>query len=126
MTTDVARAEATPSTPVLEIRGLRLAFQGEERRTVALDGIDLVIGPGEAVGVVGETGCGKTVTGLAAMRLLPSSARLSADVLRFAGRDILAMDDRTLRRDPGRRGRHDLPEPDVGVQSRVHHRGPDV
>ena len=45
-------------TPVLEIQGLRLAFQGEERRTVALDGIDLTIGPGEAVGVVGETGCG--------------------------------------------------------------------
>jgi len=85
-------------TPVLEIQGLRLAFQGEERRTVALDGIDLTIGPGEAVGVVGETGCGKTVTGLAAMRLLPPTARLSADVLRFGGRDLLTIDDGALRR----------------------------
>jgi peptide/nickel transport system ATP-binding protein len=91
-------ADAVAPTPVLEIRGLRLAFQGEERRTVALDGIDLAIGPGEAVGVVGETGCGKTVTGLAAMRLLPASARLSADVLRFDGQDLLTLDDRTLRR----------------------------
>jgi oligopeptide/dipeptide ABC transporter ATP-binding protein len=90
-------AAAIPAPPVLEIRGLRLAFQGEERRTVALDGIDLVIGAGEAVGVVGETGCGKTVTGLAAMRLLPSSARLSADVLRFDGHDMLTLDDRSLR-----------------------------
>ncbi len=87
-----------PAAPVLEIQGLRLAFQGEEGRTVALDGIDLVIGPGEAVGVVGETGCGKTVTGLAAMRLLPPSARLSADVLRFDGRDLMTLDDGALRR----------------------------
>src|SRR6478752_501645 len=83
--------------PVLEIRGLRLAFQGEERRTVALDGIDLVIAPGEAVGVVGETGCGKTVTGLAAMRLLPRTARLTAGALRFEGRDLLALDERGMR-----------------------------
>ncbi len=89
---------AAAPTPVLEIRGLRLAFQGEERRTVALDGIDLVIAPGEAVGVVGETGCGKTVTGLAAMRLLPASARLTADVLQFDGRDLLTLDDGALRR----------------------------
>jgi oligopeptide/dipeptide ABC transporter ATP-binding protein len=86
------------TTPVLEIQGLRLAFQGEERLTVALDGVDLVVAPGEAVGVVGETGCGKTVTGLAALRLLPASARLSADVLRFAGVDLLALDDPALRR----------------------------
>ncbi len=88
----------TVPAPVLEIRGLRLSFQGEERRTVALDGIDLVIRSGEAVGVVGETGCGKTVTGLAAMRLLPASARLSADALRFDGRDLLALGDGALRR----------------------------
>ena len=81
------------AAPVLDIRGLRLAFQGEERLTTALDGIDLRIEPGEAVGVVGETGCGKTVTGLAAMRLLPTSARLSADVLEFDGRDLLTIDD---------------------------------
>jgi peptide/nickel transport system ATP-binding protein len=92
------QADAPGAAPVLEIRDLRLSFQGEERLTVALDGIDLVVGQGEAVGVVGETGCGKTVTGLAAMRLLPSSARLSAEALRFDGRDILAMDGRELRR----------------------------
>lgn len=83
--------------PVLEIRALHLTFQGEERSTVALDGVDLVIGPGEALGVVGETGCGKTVTGLAAMRLLPPSAHLTAAALRFAGRDLLTLDDDALR-----------------------------
>ena len=39
------------SAPVLEMRGLRLAFVGEERRTIALDGLDLAIGPAEVVGV---------------------------------------------------------------------------
>ncbi len=91
-------APPVPAPPVLEMRGVRLAFQGEERRTVALDGLDLTIDPAEVVGVVGETGCGKTVTGLSAMRLLPATARLSADALRFTGRDLMAMDDRSLRR----------------------------
>jgi peptide/nickel transport system ATP-binding protein len=83
--------------PTLEIRGLRLAFAGQDRTTVALRGVDLVIAPGEAVGVVGETGCGKTVTGLAAMRLLPRTARLTADALRFEGRDLLGLDEAALR-----------------------------
>lgn len=83
--------------PVLEMRGLRLAFEAEHRRTIALDGLDLTIAAAEVLGVVGETGCGKTVTGLAAMRLLPPTARLSADLLRFEGRDLLAMDERSLR-----------------------------
>jgi peptide/nickel transport system ATP-binding protein len=86
------------TTPTLEVRGLRLAFKGEERTTVALRGVDLEIAPGEALGVVGETGCGKTVTGLAAMRLLPRTARLTAEALRFEGRDLLATDEGEMRR----------------------------
>ncbi len=83
--------------PVLEIRGLTLEFAGEDRTTVALRGVDLSIAPGEALGVVGETGCGKTVTGLAAMRLLPRSAHLSAGAMRFEGRDLLALGDDAMR-----------------------------
>jgi peptide/nickel transport system ATP-binding protein len=89
---------AETATPVLEIRDLRLAFAGEDHLTVALDGVDLEVGPGEALGVVGETGCGKTVTGLAAMRLLPRTARLTAGALRFEGQDLLALDEPAMRR----------------------------
>ena len=92
----VPQARAAPPL-TLEIRGLRLAFAGEEQTTVALRGVDLAIAPGEAVGVVGETGCGKTVTGLAAMRLLPRTARLTADALRFEGRDLLGADEAGMR-----------------------------
>ena len=83
---------------MLEVRDLRLAFQGEDRLTVALRGVDLEVAPGESLGVVGETGCGKTVTGLAAMRLLPRTARLTAGALRFEGHDLLALDEGAMRR----------------------------
>ena len=91
-------APGSAAGPVLEIRDLRLAFQGEDRLTVALRGVDLEVAPGEALGVVGETGCGKTVTGLAAMRLLPRTARLTAGALRFEGQDLLALDEPDMRR----------------------------
>ena len=84
---------------LLQIRDLRLAFRHDDgSTTTALHGIDLDVAEGEAVGVVGETGCGKTVTGLAAMRLLPDNARVSAERLDFAGRDLLAASPGELRR----------------------------
>lgn len=61
---------------LVEIRDLRVAFDG----VPVLHGIDLAIAPGEALGLVGESGCGKSVTWLAALGLLPSKARVSGKV----------------------------------------------
>jgi peptide/nickel transport system ATP-binding protein len=58
--------------------------------------------PGEAVGVVGETGCGKTLTGLSVLRMLPENAAVSGSI-RFEGQDVLAMSSRDLRALRGRR-----------------------
>ena len=69
---------------LIEIRNLAVAFHG----LTALHGVDLTIGKGEAVGLVGESGCGKSVTWLAAMGLLPASAAVSGSV-RLAGTELL-------------------------------------
>lgn len=72
-------------TNLVEIRGLRVAFDG----VPALHGIDLDVGCGEAVGLVGESGCGKSVTWLAALGLLPSRASVRGSV-RLGPQELLA------------------------------------
>src|SRR5690606_8120161 len=62
--------------PFVSVRDLKVAFDGVQ----VLHGIDLDIGRGEAVGLVGESGCGKSVTWLAALGLLPGKAKVSGSV----------------------------------------------
>ncbi|TWG94902.1 peptide/nickel transport system ATP-binding protein [Mesorhizobium sp. J18] len=71
---------------LVEITGLTVAFDGVR----VLHGIDLTIGKGEAVGLVGESGCGKSVTWLAALGLLPQKARIGGRVM-MEGADLLTM-----------------------------------
>jgi peptide/nickel transport system ATP-binding protein len=83
---------------LLDIRNLRLAFDGYEGTAQVLNGIDLAIEAGEAVGIVGETGCGKSVLARSILRLNPMPpARLLAGSIRFAGRDVMAMGGDELR-----------------------------
>jgi peptide/nickel transport system ATP-binding protein len=77
--------------PLVEIRGLSAAFDG----VPALRGVDLSIGRGEAVALVGESGCGKSVTWLAALGLLPSKAKVTGSV-RLDGQEILHAPPSTL------------------------------
>jgi peptide/nickel transport system ATP-binding protein len=82
---------------LLEIRDLAVSFVTPDRTTTGLDGVDLTVGEGEIVGLVGETGCGKTLTGLTAMGLLPSTGRVTRGSIRFAGRELLGLRDAELR-----------------------------
>ncbi|MBR0658965.1 ABC transporter ATP-binding protein [Neoroseomonas oryzicola] len=70
--------------PLVRISGLRVAFDG----VPVLRGVDLAVGAGEAVGVVGESGCGKSVTWLAALGLLPGKARVTGSVV-LDGQELL-------------------------------------
>ena len=79
--------------PLLEIKDLRVEFGTEHMPVTAVDGLDLVVAPGEVVGIVGESGSGKSVTSLAVMGLIDYPGRVRAQHLRFDGRDLLGMSD---------------------------------
>ncbi len=82
---------------LLEIRDLHVSYAAGGRRARAVDGASLSIEEGEIVGLVGESGCGKTTTALSALRLLPPGGRVDSGSVRFDGRDVLAMGDDELR-----------------------------
>ena len=85
------------SAMLLDIRDFRLAFDGYEGTTQVLNGIDVHVAEGESVGIVGETGCGKSVLARSILRLNPSPpARVLSGSIHFAGRDVLAMDQAEL------------------------------
>lgn len=84
---------------LLKIRDYRLAFHGYEGTVQVLNGIDLSIEAGEAVGIVGETGCGKSVLARSLLRLNPEPpARIVSGSIHFAGENVLRMQGAALRR----------------------------
>ena len=84
------------ATPILDIKDFHLAFEGYEGLTRVLNGIDLSIAEGESVGIVGETGCGKSVLARSILRLNPSPPARLSGAIQFAGRDVLRMDSAEL------------------------------
>src|SRR5215475_15745059 len=82
-------------TNLVEIRGLNIRFTGE--RTVhAVNDLDLTLGEGEVLGLLGESGSGKSVTLRALMRLLPRKRTQISGSMHVMGRDVLAMSDEEL------------------------------
>lgn len=79
------------SKPLLDVQNLSVGFgRGAAYRQV-VHGVSLTLAPGEVLGLIGESGSGKTVTGLSLLRLLPGAARLNADRLDYDGLDLLKM-----------------------------------
>ncbi len=84
--------------PLIEIRNLRVAFHGDDGRTThAVDAVDLAIGKGATLGLVGESGCGKSVTSLAVMGLLPKQSAEVTGSIHFDGFDLLNVPDQVRR-----------------------------
>ncbi|MBI3762564.1 MAG: ABC transporter ATP-binding protein [Chloroflexi bacterium] len=79
--------------PLLELRDLRITFPTLAGLVRAVNGIDLDLERGEIFGLVGETGCGKTVTGLALLGLVPPPGKMTAARLTLGGRDLLTIAD---------------------------------
>ena len=88
---------------ILEISNLRVEFPTRRGALVAVDGVSLAIAPGEVLGVVGESGAGKTLTGLAVIGLIEPPGRIAAGEVRLEGRRIDNLPHDELRKVRGRR-----------------------
>src|SRR5258708_24821522 len=88
-----ARAE-----PILEVADLRTWFLARGGVVRAVDGVSFHVIPGETLAIVGESGCGKSVTALSILRLIPSPpGRIVSGMIRFAGRDLLGLSEAQMR-----------------------------
>jgi len=84
--------------PLLEVDGLRTYFRSEGEIARAVDGVTYTILEGETLGLVGESGCGKSVTSLSIMRLIPDPPGwIDGGEIRFRGRDLLKLDEAEMR-----------------------------
>jgi peptide/nickel transport system ATP-binding protein len=83
--------------PLLSVRDLTVTFGRGHRAFRAVDGVSFDVRPGQTVGLVGESGCGKSVTSLAIMRLLPSRGNTVSGSVRFDGEDLLTLPDARMR-----------------------------
>ena len=90
--------QADPAAPLLEVEDLRTYFQLESGVVHAVDGVSFRLDQGEALGIAGESGCGKTTTALSLVRILPSNARIVGGSIRLMGIDLVGKTDEQLRR----------------------------
>ena len=107
------RPDAQPGPPrrmaerrgerLLDVKGLRTSFATRDGVVRAVDGIDFHVDRGEIVGLVGESGCGKSVTSLSILRLVASPGRIEAGEVWFDGRDLLTLKPDEMRRIRGDR-----------------------
>jgi peptide/nickel transport system ATP-binding protein len=80
------------SAPLLDIRGLKTHFNTDDGWVRAVDGVDISIGAGETVGIVGESGCGKTVTAMSVLKLLPMPpGKIVEGQILWQGRDLVPL-----------------------------------
>jgi len=84
--------------PLLSVRDLRTYFYTDGGIAKSVDGVSFEIGAGETVGLVGESGCGKSVTALSLLRLIRPPGRIeSGSIIRFDGNDLISLDEKSMR-----------------------------
>lgn len=89
--------------PLLQVRDLQVEFHTDKGVARALDGISFDVMPGETLGIVGESGCGKSVTSLAILGLIPSPpGRIVGGQILFQGQDLLKLSEREMRKVRGK------------------------
>src|SRR3954449_9415424 len=100
---DEAASATLPDRAVLEVTGLKTYFFTRSGAVKAVDDVSFSLGRGETLAIVGESGCGKSVTALSLMRLVPDPpGRIVGGSVKLAGRELLALDEETMRRVRGK------------------------
>ncbi|WP_110928172.1 ABC transporter ATP-binding protein [Bacillus massiliglaciei] len=82
---------------ILEVENLKTKFKTENGIIAVVDGVDFHVKAGETLGIVGESGCGKSVTSLSIMRLLPGNSQ-NDGTIRFKGKDLLSLSDKEMQK----------------------------
>jgi peptide/nickel transport system ATP-binding protein len=94
---------ATAQSPLLEVEGLQTYFNLRHGVVKAVDGVSFSLAPHETLAIVGESGCGKSITALSLMRLVPEPpGRIVGGSVRLAGVDLLKLDDEAMRHARGK------------------------
>ncbi|GHV94542.1 ABC transporter ATP-binding protein [Spirochaetia bacterium] len=88
--------------PLLEVEGLQVLFQGDFRTSVGVKDLTFTVKEGVNLALVGESGCGKSVSSLSCMRLLGNNAQISRGLIRFQGRDIGSLTEREMKKIRGK------------------------
>jgi oligopeptide/dipeptide ABC transporter ATP-binding protein len=91
-----------PATALLEVRDLKVEFATAEGVARAVDGVSFEIRAGETLGLVGESGCGKSVTALSILRLVSTPGRISGGRILYRGRDLLSVSETEIRKVRGK------------------------
>ncbi|PUA40285.1 peptide ABC transporter ATP-binding protein [Paenibacillus elgii] len=84
------------SEALLEVKSLRTVIKDKKRELTVVDGIDFTIGTNEVVALVGESGCGKSMTSLSIMQLLPRVGEIASGEVRFDGRNLVGLSNREM------------------------------
>ncbi|MCU0510237.1 MAG: ABC transporter ATP-binding protein [Anaerolineae bacterium] len=90
------------TAPLFEVRDLAIKYHTRDGILTAISGVDFDVHPGEIVGVVGESGCGKSTVAAAVMRLLPPNGEIAAGSMMFQGRDLARLTDEEMRKVRGK------------------------
>lgn len=126
------------SAPILDVSDLRISFSSEEGLIRAVDGVDLVVTENETVALVGESGCGKSLTALSLARLVTGPGLSLTGTIRVEGEDVLAMPESRLRAIRGATLSYIFQDPTASLNPvkrvgdqiaeviRIHRRVPDV
>ena len=108
------------ATPLLSVRGLKVRFYTLRGVVHALEDVTFEANERESIGLVGETGCGKSITARSIVRLIDSPGRIDGGSIHFEGKDLLAMDEREIRAIRGARISMIMQEPKVSLNPVMH------
>lgn len=110
----------------LKVKDLEVIYKTDLETVYAVNGISFDLAKGETLGLVGETGAGKTTTALSILRLLPErTAQIKGGDIQLEGKSLLSLPEKEMQRIPGRKDLYDLPGSHDRAESGADRRRPD-